>query len=99
MVLENERLEEISELLKALAHPTRLKIVSILISSKQCVKNLSEMLEASQPNISQHLNILRSKGIVGCKRDGSVVCYYIKDPSVIKLYELLIKEVYSWQEK
>ncbi len=93
MVLEHEKLEEVAELLKALAHPTRLKIISILINSKQCVKNLSKMLEASQPNVSQHLNILRSKGIVGCKRDGSIVCYYIKDDSVVKLYKLLVKEV------
>ncbi len=93
MVLEEERLEELAEFLKALAHPIRLKIISVLIDSRQCVKNLSEILGASQPNISQHLTILRNKGIVGCRRDGSIVCYYIKDPKVIKIYELLTKEV------
>ncbi len=92
-MLEKEKLEELAEFLKALAHPIRLKIISMLIDSKQCVKNLSEILGASQPNISQHLTILRNKGIVGCRRDGSIVCYYIKDPKVIKIYELLTKEV------
>ena len=99
MVLEDEKLEEIAEFLKALAHPIRLKILSVLIDSRQCVKNLSEILGASQPNISQHLTILRNKGIVGCRRDGSIVCYYVKDMKAVKIYELLTKEVDTWQEK
>ncbi|MCX8060895.1 MAG: metalloregulator ArsR/SmtB family transcription factor [Aquificaceae bacterium] len=91
--LSEERLEEWAEFLKALAHPIRLKIVSVLIESRQCVKNLSDILQTSQPNVSQHLGVLRNKGIVGCKRDGSVVCYYIKDEKVVKIYEILGKEV------
>ncbi|MCS6957249.1 MAG: metalloregulator ArsR/SmtB family transcription factor [Aquificaceae bacterium] len=92
-VLKDERLEEWAEFLKALAHPIRLKIVSVLIEGKQCVKNLSDLLHTSQPNVSQHLSILRNRGIVGCKRDGSIVCYYIKDERVVKIYQILSKEV------
>jgi ArsR family transcriptional regulator len=44
------------------------------------------------------LGILRNKGIVGCKRDGSAVCYYIKDERALKIYEILSKEVTKWQE-
>ncbi|MEJ5338965.1 MAG: ArsR/SmtB family transcription factor [Aquificaceae bacterium] len=92
-VLSEERLEEWAEFLKALAHPIRLKIISVLIEGRQCVKNLSDLLHTSQPNVSQHLSILRNRGIVGCKRDGSIVCYYIKDERVVKIYEILSKEV------
>lgn len=92
-LLSEEKLEEWAEFLKALAHPIRLKIVSTLIESRQCVKNLSDILQTSQPNVSQHLSILRNKGIVGCKRDGSIVCYYIKDERAVKIYEILNKEV------
>ncbi|SHK14468.1 ArsR/SmtB family transcription factor [Thermocrinis minervae] len=92
VVSEEERLEEWAEFLKALAHPIRLRIVAELMESKQCVKNLSELIGTSQPNISQHLSILRNKGILGCKRDGSVVCYYIKDRRVIHIYRLLASE-------
>lgn len=84
-----ERLEEWAEFLKALAHPIRLKIISVLIEGRQCVKNLSDLLHTSQPNVSQHLSVLRNKGIVGCKRDGSIVCYYIKDQRVIEIYKIL----------
>lgn len=92
-VVSEERLEEWAEFLKALAHPIRLKIISVLIEGKQCVKNLSDLLHTSQPNVSQHLSVLRNKGIVGCKRDGSIVCYYIKDERVVKIYNILSKEV------
>ncbi|MFN3976418.1 MAG: ArsR/SmtB family transcription factor [Aquificaceae bacterium] len=91
-VVSEERLEEWAEFLKALAHPIRLRIISVLIESRQCVKNLSELLQTSQPNVSQHLSILRSKGILGCKRDGSVVCYYIKDERAVEIYKILSKE-------
>ncbi|MFN3870384.1 MAG: ArsR/SmtB family transcription factor [Aquificaceae bacterium] len=90
--VSEERLEEWAEFLKALAHPIRLKIISVLIESRQCVKNLSELLQTSQPNVSQHLGVLRSKGILGCKRDGSIVCYYIKDERVVEIYKILSKE-------
>ncbi|MEJ7553749.1 MAG: metalloregulator ArsR/SmtB family transcription factor [Aquificaceae bacterium] len=92
-MLSEEKLEEWAEFLKALAHPIRLRIVAALIEGRQCVKNLSDLLHTSQPNVSQHLSILRSRGIVGCKRDGSIVCYYIKDERVVKIYEILSKEV------
>lgn len=91
-IASEERLEEWAEFLKALAHPIRLRIISVLIEGRQCVKNLSELLQTSQPNVSQHLSILRSKGILGCKRDGSVVCYYIKDERVVEIYKILSKE-------
>lgn len=91
-VLDEEKLEELAEFFKALSHPVRLKIISILIEGKQCVKNLGELLGMSQPSVSQHLSILRSRGIVGWKREGSIICYYIKDERVLKLYEMLIKE-------
>lgn len=90
--LSEERLEELAEFFKALSHPVRLKIISILIEGKQCVKNLGELLSMSQPSVSQHLSILRSRGIVGWRREGSIICYFIKDERVIKIYNLLIKE-------
>ncbi len=91
-VVDEEKLEELAEFFKALSHPVRLKIISILIEGKQCVKNLGELLNMSQPSVSQHLSILRSRGIVGWKREGSVICYYIKDERILKLYNMLFKE-------
>jgi len=94
MEIENEEsLVDIAEFLKALGHPVRLRIVKLLIENKQCVKNLGDALGIPQPNISQHLAILRSKGIVGWKREGPIICYFIKDKRAIEVYNLLFKEV------
>ena len=96
---EEEILEELAEFFKAFAHPVRLKIIKNLMEGPQCVKNLGENLDMSQPSISQHLSILRNKGIVGCRREGSLICYYIKDQRAKTLFNLLIKEELAWQEK
>ena len=90
--VHEEKLEELAEFFKALSHPVRLRIVAILIEGKQCVKNLGELLNMSQPSVSQHLSILRSRGIVGWKREGSIICYFIKDERILKLYNMLMKE-------
>ncbi len=90
---KEDKLIEVADFFKALGHPVRLKIIELLIEHKQCVKNLGDVIGIPQPNISQHLSILRSKGIVGWKREGSIICYYIKDLRAVEVYNMLFKEV------
>ena len=70
-------------ILKALAHPTRLKIVIKLQQGTKCVTDIHEILPASQANISQHLTILRNAEIVDFTQEGSQRCYYICRPELI----------------
>jgi len=64
-----------AEILKALAHPIRLKIVDAIRDGEVCVKSLEELTGASQSCVSQHLTILRNLGMVETNRDGNLVCY------------------------
>ncbi len=89
---DEQFLEDTAELLKALAHPVRLKIIGYLASGKKCVKHIWEALDLPQPNVSQHLSILRNRGILGYKREGSIVCYYIRDKRVLELYKNLTQD-------
>ncbi|HCW92513.1 MAG TPA: ArsR family transcriptional regulator [Flexistipes sinusarabici] len=74
-----------AEILKALAHPTRLQIVMELQGEgTKCVTDIQDILPVSQVNISQHLTVLRNAGIVNFTRDGSQRCYYITRPDFIK---------------
>jgi ArsR family transcriptional regulator len=73
-----------AQLFKALAHPTRLLIVEKLLEEEKCVNDIQELVNASQPNISQHLNILRFSGIVDFRQEGNLRCYFLKDPQKIK---------------
>ncbi len=85
-----------SEVLKALAHPVRLRIVDGLLSARECnVDKIVRGLGLPQSTVSQHLGILRSKGIVNIRREGVKVCYRVAHPAVagiLKSLGLIIKE-------
>ena len=81
--------EEKARLLKAIAHPTRLQLLNLMRDDCPCVRLMEEALGLAQPNISQHLSLLRNLGIVESERDGNQMCYHIKDPNVIKILDTL----------
>jgi ArsR family transcriptional regulator len=72
-----------AEVLKTLANPRRLEIIHRLALGPCEVGRLAEEIGASQPNISQHLSVLRAAGIVDAERDGREVRYRLTDPDVI----------------
>ncbi len=72
-----------AEVLRTLANPRRLEILHRLLVGPCEVRRLAEDLGASQPNISQHLAVLRSAGIVDAERDGREVRYRLADPDVM----------------
>lgn len=80
---------EQAKILKALAHPARLHIISMIREKQPCVRALEEALGLAQSNISQHLSLLRHIGIVEAERDGNQVCYRIKNEQVLKLMDAM----------
>jgi DNA-binding transcriptional ArsR family regulator len=72
-----------AELLKAIAHPTRLQIVAELLKGTKCVTDIQDILPASQSNISQHLTVLRNASIVSFAQDGSQRCYFVSRPKLV----------------
>lgn len=92
--------EDKSELLKVLAHPVRLCIVRNLMNKECNVSNMQECLELPQSTVSQHLSILRAKGIIKGSRNGLEITYSVVNDEAIKLIETLFcKEEDKWQEK
>ncbi|MBU1077256.1 MAG: metalloregulator ArsR/SmtB family transcription factor [Spirochaetes bacterium] len=82
-------LEKKSEFLHSMAHPARLKILEILRDEKACVSELSEQIKIKQPNISQHLNILRNSGIITKKRKGKMIFYNINEENVSNILKTI----------
>jgi len=72
-----------AEILRTLASPRRLEILHRLAEGPCEVGRLADELGASQPNISQHLSVMRSAGIVDAERDGRTVLYRLSDPDVM----------------
>ncbi len=72
-----------AEVLKTLASPRRLEILHRLAEGPCEVGRLADELGLSQPNVSQHLAVLRSAGVVEAERDGREVRYRLADPDVM----------------
>lgn len=72
-----------AEVLKTLASPRRLEILHVLALGPIEVGRLAEAIGASQPNVSQHLAVLRGTGIVEAEREGREVRYRLADPDVM----------------
>lgn len=80
------------ELLKVIAHPARIRILEELVQGVKCVSDFEESLDISQPNVSQHLKLLRSHSIIDFFVDGRLKCYFLREPLIPDLLELLKKE-------
>lgn len=81
---------ENAELLKVLAHPVRLCIVKGLLEVETCnVSHMQECLEIPQSTISQHIQKLRTAGIIEGTRNGLEINYRVCNPMVVKLIEVL----------
>ncbi len=80
------------EVLKLLAHPVRIKILEDLLTGVKCVSDFKDSLDISQPNVSQHLSLLRASGIVDYYIDGRLKCYFLKEPFIPDLLEILKKQ-------
>lgn len=80
------------ELLKVIAHPVRIKILEELMKGVKCVSDFEEFLEISQPNVSQHLTLLRRHGVIDFYVDGRLKCYFLVDPIIPDIIEILKKD-------
>ncbi len=76
------RAEHIAEVLRAVAHPLRLRIVATLCSGGAHVNALAEHLKVPQPIVSQQLRILRSQGLVEATREGGFARYRLAEPAL-----------------
>ena len=78
-----------ADVLKALSNPKRLEIVHLLADGPREVGRLAEELGISQPNVSQHLALMRAAGVVEAERDGREVRYRLADPEIIVACETM----------
>lgn len=93
-LLEREdHIEQAARALKAMAHPLRLKILCILGTDEVSVQDIVECVGTSQSNISQHLAILREKGVLRTRKDANRVYYRVGDERTLTLISMM-REVF-----
>lgn len=77
--LNSNQLESAASILKAVAHPIRLSILQLLNTNERLsVNDICEQLKSEQSLTSHHLSNMKLKGILGSKREGQRVYYYLK---------------------
>ncbi|HYO42733.1 MAG TPA: metalloregulator ArsR/SmtB family transcription factor [Candidatus Limnocylindrales bacterium] len=74
---------------RALGDPKRLCVLESLAGGEASVGELATRVSCQVPNMSQHLAVLRSAGLVAARRDGSTVYYRLADPKVLEAYKVL----------
>ena len=84
--LERQRFAAVG---RALADPKRLCVLESLAAGELSVSDLSVRVGCQVPNMSQHLAVLRSAGLVTSRREGSTVFYSLADPRVLETYRLI----------
>ena len=84
-----EDIEVASRSLKAMSHPLRLKILCTLGNREVSVQGIVDNVGTSQSNISQHLAILRDKGILSSRKDANKVYYRVGDERTLRLIGMM----------
>ena len=86
-------IQEASDALKAMAHPLRLKILCLVGQNELMVQDIVEAVGTSQSNISQHLAVMRERGLLASRKEANKVFYRIDDPRILKMIAMM-REVF-----
>lgn len=89
MKTPKERYAIQAEFCKAMAHPVRLEVIDRLKLQDATVQSLARAIGVSQPNLSQHLAVLRAHGVVRANRHGAMVVYTLADPKIVDACSLI----------
>lgn len=89
LIDREEDIQQAAQAIKAMAHPLRLKILCVLGDQEISVQDIVERVGTSQSNISQHLAILRDKGVLATRKEANRVFYRIGDLRTLKLVKMM----------
>ncbi|MBI5415248.1 MAG: winged helix-turn-helix transcriptional regulator [Candidatus Omnitrophica bacterium] len=87
--MEEKIFEMHAEVCKSMANPTRLKIMSLLREGEKSVEELKRQLGLPKANLSQHLGILRQRGILSSRRAGLNIYYRVTNTKMIRACDIL----------
>jgi DNA-binding transcriptional ArsR family regulator len=87
-----EKLEKAANILKAIAHPIRIQVLSLLNQNERMnVSELQEVIGIEQALLSHHLINMKDKGILACEREGKNIYYFIKEKAITGVLDCIRK--------
>jgi len=78
-----------AEMCKVFSHPKRLELINALRDGEMSVSDLSQLLELSPANLSQHLSMMRDRHILLARKEGNMVYYRIANPKLIRCFDMM----------
>ncbi|HSA58611.1 MAG TPA: metalloregulator ArsR/SmtB family transcription factor [bacterium] len=91
--LVNETLVQVAKFLRAMGEPNRLKILRTLHDGEMTATDIIAETAATQSNVSKHLAILTSEGIVSARKDGTSTYYKIADPNITSICDTVCRSI------
>ena len=76
--------EDSAKFFSALGNKKRVQIVQVLLDGEKCVTRINELMKLAQPDLSQHLNVLKRVGILVCCKCGNQRCYNVVNPDLMR---------------
>ena len=102
MPMEERVLELKAEILKALAQPTRLKILEFLRHGERCICEIIPAVDGEQSNVSRHISLMQKSHLVTTRKDGVKVMVKVTDPEIFSILDRVgrvLKVQFEEQEK
>lgn len=87
--MEIEIYKRKAQIIKALAHPSRLMMVDALAEGELCVCDLQRLVGADMSTVSKHLSVMKNAGIVNDRKEGLKVFYRLRVPCIMKFFECI----------
>jgi DNA-binding transcriptional ArsR family regulator len=87
VAMEEQVIELKAEILKALAQPTRLKILEFLRKGEKCICEIVPAINGEQSNISRHISVMQKSHLVTTRKDGVKVMVEVKDPKIFDILD------------
>jgi len=89
MKFNEQQVEAVTEILKSIAHPIRIKILCFLMEGEKYVGEIEQQFGSTISNISQHLTVLRKANIIERRKEANYMYYSIRDQNIQNLMETL----------
>jgi len=88
-----------ARLLRVLAHPARLAILELLCERPRCVKEINSLIPLAQAHLSQHMAALRKADLVASHACGTLRCYYILQPTLLRKLIPLLRQQHAVRKR
>ena len=85
--MEEKAIQLKSEVLKALAQPTRLKILELLRNGERCICEIVPAINGEQSNISRHISTMQKSHLITTRKDGVKVMVKVRDPRIFQILD------------